>query len=176
MLCSNHFVLLLAFVLHHQRIPLPDLSPVLCFLVLFSFFSYSLYSILIIFALLGSPIFLRYVCIGISKSSSTKLLLVSIPCSFANSPSVIFLSFFLSFFFFIVCIVSGLWLFCQDDFMVFSCCFLLYYVYVVGRLAQLARASGLHPEGRRFEPCIAHLFSASLLVLCQRVYYGMLCV
>ena len=25
-----------------------------------------------------------------------------------------------------------------------------------GRLAQLVRASGLHPEGRRFEPVIAH--------------------
>ena len=27
---------------------------------------------------------------------------------------------------------------------------------VRGRLAQWVRASGLHPEGRRFEPCIAH--------------------
>src|SRR3989338_100896 len=25
-----------------------------------------------------------------------------------------------------------------------------------GRLAQLVRASGLHPEGHRFEPCTAH--------------------
>ena len=35
------------------------------------------------------------------------------------------------------------------------CCIM----YGVGRLAQLARASGLHPEGRRFEPCIAHFIS-----------------
>ena len=34
--------------------------------------------------------------------------------------------------------------------------------YDTGRLAQLARASGLHPEGRRFEPVIAHHFDRFL--------------
>ncbi len=28
--------------------------------------------------------------------------------------------------------------------------------FALGRIAQLVRASGLHPEGHRFEPCFAH--------------------
>src|SRR5450631_1665051 len=28
--------------------------------------------------------------------------------------------------------------------------------YQIGRIAQLVRASGLHPESHRFEPCFAH--------------------
>jgi hypothetical protein len=36
---------------------------------------------------------------------------------------------------------------------------------VVGRLAQSARASGLHPEGRGFEPLTAHCSAACRLFL-----------
>lgn len=35
-----------------------------------------------------------------------------------------------------------------------------------GRLAQLIRASGLHPEGRRFESCTAHLLSRQSIRVC----------
>ena len=56
-----------------------------------------------IFAALGSPIFLRYDCIGISRFSPRKYLVRSMSCSFAYSLIVIFLSFF----FFIVFIVVG---------------------------------------------------------------------
>ena len=35
-----------------------------------------------------------------------------------------------------------------------------------GRLAQLVRASGLHPEGRRFESCTAHYTTLTLPIDC----------
>lgn len=37
-----------------------------------------------------------------------------------------------------------------------------------GRLAQLARASGLHPEGHRFEPCTAH-YEPARIAFCTKL-------
>ena len=38
---------------------------------------------------------------------------------------------------------------------------------VDGRLAQLVRAAGLHPAGRRFESCSAHFYAGIATVFCH---------